>query len=66
MLPGHTEPGYFKEMTIAAKKTTSLPVLLTGGVTRLSEAEMLLEEKAADLIGIGRAILKDSHWADEA
>lgn len=66
MLSGHTEPGYFKEMTIAAKKTTSLPVLLTGGVTRLSEAEMLLEEKAADLIGIGRAILKDSHWADEA
>lgn len=29
-------------------------------------AEKLLENKEADLIEAGRAILKDSHWAENA
>lgn len=34
-----------------------------GGVTKANEAEALLEEGAADLIGVGRAIFKDADWA---
>jgi NADPH2 dehydrogenase len=42
------------------------PVLLTGGVTEPQAAERLLAEGKADLIGVGRAILNDSQWAQRA
>lgn len=61
---GHDEPGYFKDMSIPVKAAVSIPVMLTGGVTKIREAEDLLREKAADLIGVGRELLKDPHWAD--
>lgn len=57
------EPGYFKDASSAIKKVVEIPVLLTGGVTTGKQAEELLEEDSADLIGVGRAELKDSHWA---
>ena len=43
----------------------SVPVLLTGGITTGACAEQLLVEDKADLIGVGRAILKDSTWASK-
>ena len=66
LLPGHTEPGYFRETSAAIKKAVSIPVMLTGGVKTLAEAEALLTVGAADLIGVGRELLKDAHWADKA
>ena len=57
---GHTEQGWFAELSAAAKSTVSIPVLLTGGITEADAAEHLLETKQADMIGIGRALLKDS------
>ena len=41
----------------------AIPVVLTGGIVDASAAEMLLAQEKADLIGVGRAILKDSGWA---
>lgn len=64
--PSHTEPGYFGELTEAIKQVVSIPVILTGGITDADSAEELLSEKKADLIGVGRAILKDSSWAKNA
>ena len=61
---GHDEPGYFKDMSIPVKAAVSIPVMLTGGIKRICEAEGLLLEEAADLIGVGRELLKDPHWAD--
>ena len=61
--PGHDEPGYFAELSEAIKGVVSIPVVLTGGVTEAEQAERLLAEGKADLIGVGRAILKDSGWA---
>lgn len=66
MRPNHTEPGYFKELSLAAKRAVSVPVILTGGVTSVQEMEQLLSEGAADLIGIGRAINRENHWAKAA
>lgn len=60
--PGHREPGWFSDLTSAVKSDVSAPVLLTGGVHSLSEAEALLREKKADMIGVGRAFLKDPKW----
>lgn len=60
--PGHEEAGWFKDLSLAVKKETAAPVLLTGGITTYDEAEKLLEEDVADLFGIGRAFLKDPNW----
>lgn len=61
--PNHEEPGYFGELSQGIKKEVSIPVILTGGITEGIHGERLLEEGKADLIGVGRAILKDSKWA---
>lgn len=62
--PGHSEPGYFRDMSVPVKQKVKIPVLLTGGVTSISQAEELLEDHSADMIGVGRAIYKNAHWAD--
>lgn len=61
-IPGHNEPGYFRAMSEAVKKEVTVPVLLTGGVKTMADAEMLLEEGAADLIGVGRELFKNAEW----
>ena len=63
--PGHTEPGFFSSMSEKVKARVSVPVLLTGGVQTVSEAEELLLSGKADLIGVGRALLKDAHWREK-
>lgn len=62
--PGKLEPGYFKDMSIPVKRELNIPVILTGGVTTIEQAETLVENECADLIGVGRAIFKNAHWAD--
>ncbi|MDO4869715.1 MAG: NADH:flavin oxidoreductase [Bacillota bacterium] len=64
--PGHDEPGYFRDMSSEVRKAVSIPVLLTGGIKEVSDAEALLADGAADLIGIGRELLKNPKWADQA
>lgn len=66
MRPGATEQGYFAELTEAIKKVVRIPVLLTGGITEAAVAERLLNENKADLIGVGRAVMKDSSWSKNA
>ena len=56
-IPGHEEPGYFGEESSAIRAAVSAPVLLTGGVKTMTDAEKLLTEEKADLIGVGRGIL---------
>ena len=66
MLPGRGESGYFRECSRAAKSALSVPVLLTGGVTTAQEMEELLASGDADLVGVGRAMLRDAHWSIRA
>jgi len=66
MVPDLSGQGYFASLTEAIKKVVSIPVILTGGITDARAAEQLLAEKKADLIGVGRAILSDSRWAEQA
>ena len=66
-IPGGTdEQGYFAPLTEVLKKEVSIPVILTGGITQAEAAEQLLVDGKADLIGVGRAVLKDSEWAKNA
>ena len=62
MRPGHLEAGYFSSMSEKVKASVSVPVLLTGGVHKIADAETLLQNGKADLIGVGRALLKDAAW----
>lgn len=64
--PNAKEQGYFSELTEAIKRVVNIPVVLTGGITDAAAAETLLKNNQADLIGVGRAILKDSLWAQRA
>lgn len=66
IVQGLTGQGYFSPLSEAIKEVVSIPVILTGGITEIQAAEQLLADKKADLIGVGRAILKDSDWARNA
>lgn len=60
--PTDKEQGYFSDITESLKKNISIPIILTGGITDINIAEKLIQENKADLIGVGRTILKDSNW----
>lgn len=64
--PGLSGQGYFAPLSEAIKQVVSIPVMLTGGITEVAAAEQLLLAGKADLIGVGRAILQDSNWAQKA
>ena len=57
-----SEPGWFSDMSNAVKQNTVVPVILTGGVRTPAQAEELLEEGKADLIGIGRPMMRNPAW----
>jgi len=65
-IPGLTGQGFFAPLTEAIKEKVSIPVILTGGITEARAADQLLAAGKADLIGVGRAIFKDSDWARRA
>ncbi len=65
-IPNADEPGCFAPLSQALKAVVSIPVMLTGGITTAEDAERLLREGKADLIGVGRAIYQDSQWAKHA
>ncbi len=66
IVPNLTDQGFFAPLSEAIKKVVSIPVILTGGITEVQAAERLLAEEKADLVGVGRAILKNSQWAQQA
>lgn len=66
MVPELSGQGYFAPLSEAIKKVVSIPVMLTGGITEVQAAEQLLAEGKADLIGVGRAVLNNSKWAEQA
>jgi len=60
------EQGYFSDVTEVIKQNIKVPVILTGGIRDIKVADRLIEAGKADLIGIGRAMYKDSYWAEKA
>lgn len=64
ILQDRNDAGYFKDMTMAVKEKISIPVMIAGGVKDITDVRKLLDEGAADLIGVGRAILADERWTE--
>ena len=65
MIPWDHRPGWFSDLSRAAKSGVSIPVLVTGGIKTGEEAEQVLLRGDADLVGVGRAMLKDADWAEK-
>lgn len=63
--PTKTNPGYFSDSSKPIKDNINLPVILSGGVKNLEQADDLIKNGYADIIGVGRAILKDANWMDK-
>ena len=63
--PDVTGPGYFSTMTEKINAAVKTPIILTGGVKTMREADALLEARKADLIGVGRALFQDAHWREK-
>lgn len=66
IIKGNSQPGWFSELSIPARNSVSVPVLLTGGITTGQQAEELLRNGAADLIGVGRAMIGEADWSVRA
>lgn len=64
--PSVKTPGYFSKLSEQVKKYVSIPVLVTGGITAISDAERILIGEKADMVGVGRAIRKNWEWAKMA
>ena len=65
MHPEKKQPGYFSDDSKIIKDHVKLPVIVTGGITDIDQAETILEEGKADLIGVCRAVLKNEAWCME-
>ena len=61
--PAGREGVLFENMAKAVKAAVSVPIILTGGIVDGKEAQRLLNENVCDMVGIGRALLKDPDWA---
>ncbi len=61
-----SKPGYFERYGKVLKRKTESPVMVTGGITTAELAEHILTQGGADLIGVGRAILKEASWSEKA
>lgn len=64
--PAGAPPGYFVPNASLIRKSVTIPVMVTGGITDAGFAEKVLQEGHADLIGVGRAILRDPNWVTKA
>ena len=58
--------GFFGDAAKEIKKVVSVPVLLTGGVKTREDAESLISDGSADMIGVARALVQNPNWAKQA
>lgn len=58
--------GYFAPISSDIKRVVEVPVIVTGGITDPEVADEIIRDGKADLVGIGRALLKNPTWPENA
>lgn len=58
--------GFYVPLSTAIKQAVQIPVMVTGGITVPVFADEVVRQGQADLVGIGRALLRDPEWAIKA
>jgi NADPH2 dehydrogenase len=61
-----TGPGFYLYLARVIKPVVKIPVMISGGITSAEQANRLVIENVADLVGIGRAQLNDPEWTKKA
>lgn len=56
------DPGFFAYLSKAVKEVVDIPVIGVGGIKTREQAEAMMAEGAADLVAVGRSLLKDPDW----
>lgn len=54
--------GFFDYLSKPIYEEVDIPVILTGGVKTGHDVEDILNREVSDLVGVGRAVFKDSNW----
>ncbi|HUX12179.1 MAG TPA: NADH:flavin oxidoreductase [Spirochaetia bacterium] len=65
-VPELTGEGYFSGLSEKIKLAVPVPVMVTGGIATPQAADNLVATGKADLVGVGRALLRDPQWACKA
>lgn len=61
------QPGYVVPLADEIRSSTGgVPVMVAGRITHPKQAEKILHQKKADLIGLGRPIFADPQWPEKA
>lgn len=53
-------------LAVQVRQEVGIPVIATGGVRVPEDAETLLSEEKADIVGLGRALFVDPEWVSKA
>jgi 2,4-dienoyl-CoA reductase-like NADH-dependent reductase (Old Yellow Enzyme family) len=61
-----TGPGYQVPYAEQIRSETDIPVATVGGITEPQQAEALIQNERADLVAIGREMLRNPYWPLEA
>lgn len=61
-----TRVAYLREDAAALMREVNVPTIISGRIVTPSLAEKLVQERAADLIGLGRPLVTDVDWVKKA
>lgn len=61
-----SRPGYLKHEVAALHRRVRIPVIISGRILAPAQANRLIEDNTADLIGLGRALRVDPEWVRKA
>ena len=57
--------GFFDYLSKSIYDEVDIPVILAGGVKTGQDVEDILIRDVCDLVGVGRAVFKDSNWIEK-
>lgn len=58
-----TEPGYMVHFSARIRRDVGLPTMATGMILKPQQANAVVADGEADMVGLGRALLNDPRWA---
>jgi 2,4-dienoyl-CoA reductase-like NADH-dependent reductase (Old Yellow Enzyme family) len=61
-----TDQGFFVPLAEGIKRAANIPVIGVGNIRDADYADRVVREKRIDLVAIGRALLENPGWAEEA
>lgn len=64
--PIYFEHGYFTYLAEEIGKVVDIPVIAVGAISEPEHANWLVEQKKADFVAVGRALIADPQWPNKA